>query len=187
MAIDPISALLIAYRDSIRTYLGLSGVAAERTVAITDDGRPHPSSGQQFYGLVPGPMSNNTTQGYIDSYLSFGCVITLRAPIVPTDKAGDELIVKSGSEGVANSGGLNSRSWLLSEYLRTNRYSIMATANTLVGGNSSSRGFVEPAVLQGITFLGVKGADWFWAEDPDEAPSGFAVRIDWNLCRFVCE
>lgn len=185
MAIDPMSAILTTYRDAIRTHLGLSGQTAERTVAITDDGKPHPACGQQFYGLVGGQFSNNSGQGYVDGYLGISIYLTLRAPVIPTDKAGDELIIKAQTANAPNTGGIWPRAWWLHEYLKTNRITLMNSANVLLDGDTNTRGFCEPFLLQSFAFLGVKGPDWFWAEGQDDAPSGMALQINLDRCRYV--
>ncbi len=182
---DPMSTLLVTYRDAIRTYLGLTGLVAERTVAITDDGRPHPAAGQQFYGLVAGGLQNNTVQGYVDATLSLSVVITLRAPYAPSDKSGDELIAKSPALGNPNSGGLLERAWALHEKLKTDRYTLMNAANGLLGGDANTRGFAEPLLLQSISPVEVRGPDWFWAEGQDDAPSGLMIRLSFANARYI--
>lgn len=168
-------ALLIATRTAILDHLGVAANDPKRFLIcdVTDDGRPKPASGQVFYGLVGGSISNSQAQ-CLDEFYDLRVLITLKAGYSPTDKLGQELLLSAGAPGVANSGGLWSRAEKLRSYLHM-RYSVIDAANVEI--TAAANGFVRPLTFLGASYLGVRGPEWFDAEAQDDPTAGVVMEL----------
>lgn len=171
------AALLKGAKSAIETHLGIaSDSKRDSIVDVTEDGRPKPSSGQVFYGIVGTTMSNQQTQSLHESY-GISVTITLRAGYSPHDKLGQELMLKKATAGQPNTGGLWDRAERLRAALHMS-YSLIEAANTEIGG--SENGFYHPLIFQSCQYLGVRGPDWFDAEGDSHSPSGVVMLIQFG-------
>lgn len=181
-------ALLVEVRDALRTYVlgsGYTAATAEQVVNITEDGRPHPRSGQVFYGIV-GKDANNVGQEVTDNRYSVTIIISLKVGNIPEDKHGDEVIIKAMTTGQPNTGGVWSRAEAIAAEggpLHRN-YTVMGAANTAISGDSDTRGFVEPLLYQSMRYLGAKAADW-WSSDDYDRLTGVAIEVNFAKCRRI--
>lgn len=191
-------ALLQGFRNALRARLGDS---RGQVVQVSDDGRPPPTCGQVFYGIVGGEVQNNSDQDdQLDESYSLSVLITLRASYTPEDRFATELLVRdripttpgppqpSATNATnRNKGGI----WRRAEDLRVwghgNWTDIMTAANEAAGGDAV-QGFCEAMKFRKITFLGTKDYAWFGCEPDDESPAaGVAIRVDFDKARRIQE
>lgn len=85
-----ISAVLKAARDHLRSELVLN----DNECRIMTDGRPAPSCGQKFISVVAtywGPHEDDNNRSLYERY-DISCVLTMRTPLIPFDRLGENLI-----------------------------------------------------------------------------------------------
>jgi hypothetical protein len=177
-------ALLLATKSTILAHLGLSASQTRDLVCdFTEDGRPKPTSGQWFYGIVGGTFNNQQNQCLDETY-DLRVVITLKAGFAPHDRLGQELLVSKATPGNPNSGGIWDRAERLRAAIHMN-YVLMDEANAEIGVLAD--GFIHPLIFQGVQYLGVKGPDWFDAESEDrhDPPSGVAIELRFGRAQRV--
>lgn len=170
-------ALLLALKADIQSFLSLTGDTAEQTVDITDEGKPKGASGQTFYGII-GDVAQNDAQEMVSEYYTVRCIISMKIGYIPEDRLAVNAVLTATT-------GL----WALAEALAARvhrRYAINAAANSTIGQVAPAYGFCEPLLRRTIRYLGVKGPDWFGADDYDgDAPYGLAIEVTWDRCRYV--
>lgn len=144
-------ALLDAVRDHLRSVLSLS----EHECDVTPDGQPNPSCGERFVAVHSGDVEN--TQAHcLDERYSFRVTVTKRLSANPRDRQRE--------------GGV----WKLALAVRAKLHMSYAVTALALAKNAQVSFTVPPVFTRG-SYLGVKGADWFWAEGQDVA--GVAVEL----------
>lgn len=180
-------ALMTGMRDQLRLRLG---DARSEVVDITDDGRPKPSSGQAFYGISGGAVSQQAAESF-DARYSLSVTITLKTGYAPPDRIGSESLLlqpaaspAAGNAASRDRGGVWARADEVGEWGHMN-YAVMNAANAVLQAAGASFGFCEPLRYDGATYLGAKGGEWFDSDDLDNPPAGVAVKLAFSKARKV--
>ncbi len=174
------AAYMAAFRNAERVALTLDEFHCE----VTPDGRPTPISGQWYLAVHPGD-SSNAAQNCLNELIGFKATLTMRTGFAPVDRHGREVLLAAD--------GLLERASALA-YRNHMNYAVMNAANLLIpgtaeyvaanGGTRTVAGFVEPLAFLSMQYLGVKAADWFFAEGQDKY-SGLAVELRFGRARRV--
>lgn len=195
-----IEAYLLAVRNALRTHLDLGNVShpyysnPEVICEIMPDGKPAPIAGMEFWSVHPSPnlSTNNTSQlDHIDERCDLSITYTRRTGPEPYDRLGQATITTPSphpGSGIPTVGVLaTARAAAMYFATQSNAYAVMNAANTLLGNDTT--GFVEPMRFKGMSYLGIKGYEWFPGDVPDEgdAPSAIAVEIRLGDARRVQE
>ncbi len=157
-----LEALLQATRDAIRSRYNLGEMECE----VTPDGRPIPACGQQFYAVHPSSSENTSPSAdvHVNEVYTFSVTASFRIGVSPQDRLGVHFMLDTA-------GPLAMARQMALTVVNMN-YDLLAAANVIIGADSN--GFYKPPVYLGLTWLGAKGPDWFWAEDETEC--GLAVE-----------
>lgn len=164
-------AYLLATRNAIRTEFGLDEFHCD----VTPDGKAAPISGQWYYAVHPGEMTNSA-KNCLDERVGLRVTITIRTGVAPVDRVGQNAVTPST--------GILARAKRLRALLHMN-YAVMEAANALISGEGVTvSGFSEPMRFLSATYLGPKGPSWFFADGQDEY-TGLAVELRFGDARRV--
>lgn len=170
-------AYLEAVRDAIQAAFGIDGDRCE----VTPDGKAHPNAGEWYYAVHPGSLTN-AAQNYRDDRVGLYITVTMRTGFAPQDRVGQNVILGKN--------GLIRRCKAVAALVHM-QYDPMYQANELLtaaavaDGQPGASPFAEPLVLESMTYLGVKGPDWFFAEGQNDAITGLAVQMSFGRARRV--
>jgi hypothetical protein len=165
MAHGTMSSLLLAVRDRIRARLGLDPGECE----LMPDGRPPAAAGQLFLAVHPGELSLDDPLAELwESSSAVGLTCTMKAGDVPHDRMGEHL-------AEATTGLLDRMEDAVKAVHMS--YTVLDAARVYLGGDGAQY-FVEPLRLTGgIPRPAEKPPSWFWSEDRQTAPAGWAVEV----------
>ena len=176
-------ALLFAVRARLRASpsaspAGLGLAAGECNVEM--DGHPTAMSGQVYYAIHGGAISNDDDLA-LDEVYEVLVTLTMKAGYLPRDRQGEHL-------GARASTGLYARALAVRALLHMD-YNTLSEANS---GNpwsigSQDNGFVEPLKFAGIGRPQQQGPDWFFSEGDDVAGRSLEVRFTGARRRQVIE
>lgn len=179
--------LALAVRDFIRADAPEGMGYRDDQCECMSDGRPPPKCGDVFISIHDGPVKS-ISRTCLDEYYSLVVTVTQRAPKMPFDRFGTDLLKKAAV-------GLNDRVRALRARLHGN-YVILNAANTLLGvptdpnpvpplpgAGDPPLGFYEPLwVRREIVKAKLVGGDWLHA-NPDEEAAALVVDINLDGAR----
>lgn len=155
----------------IRSDLGLD----DKYVGVQPDGRPPPVAGQMYVAIHAGPFQNQSDTSLDETYEA-RVTLSMRGPVVPTDRQGSDLVVLAST-------GLLARAEAIRASQHMN-YTVLNNANTgqTYSIGAGENGFVEPLKFQSASEPIEVGADW-WRSD--KKMGGWMVALVFGGARRV--
>lgn len=167
-------SLLIAVRDRLRDQLDLTPEQCE----VQPDGQPMPMSGEEFFAVHPGDWRNEDVNPLsLEEVFDVSVTLTRKAGYLPTDRVGTELVTKFTL-------GLYARAAAVRRAIHAD-YNLLDAANLQINEDSGAteNGFIEPLSFRSGSTPMAKGPDWFWSDDENDPPAGYAIELRFGGAR----
>lgn len=168
-------ALGVGVEAHLQAALSLDGSQC----SLMPDGVPPAHCGQLFVAVHPGDCSADSAQA-LDERHGVLVTVTRRAAFAPHDRVGREVVYDRADGLLRWADRVKAAVHLSYDAMDLANAELVATA-----GSAAVYGFSEPPVFLGMTYLGVKGPEWFLAEPDDDAgaPAGVAVELRFGRAR----
>ena len=161
---SPIAAILKAVKTELLALVG--GDHPERVVKVTFDGQPDPVCGQWFYAVHPGRVSGiSESPQYAEHSYDVDVTITRKVGATPRDRIGESLLLATSE---------------LLDRMEAVRARIHGNYTLMLNANADSGNFYHPLLFSGASSIQARGADWFFAEDANEPPSGLSITVSFH-------
>lgn len=177
---QPIAALFQAIETDLRTFLGDAASQPDaKHVAVCPDGRPHPSAGEYFYAIHDGGEQGESDQAHrLGYYQTVQVTITKKMQAVPSDRAGRELLMATGT-------GLLDRANALKERLHGS-WDVIGEANTLTGIVAAvGYGWTQTLLFASRSPVEPRTPEWFWSDDEQRGPVGVSTTLTFHRAYFL--